>query len=70
MKVRRGDLVRLVANIAKRIMKSPKDKRFKVDWVARRGIVIRVSAPTDTVIVKWDDRATADFWPMRALERE
>jgi hypothetical protein len=52
------------------MMKSPKDKLFKVDWTARRGIVIRVSAPTDTVIVKWDDRATADFWPMRALEKD
>jgi hypothetical protein len=70
MKVRRGDRVRLVASLAERMMKSPKDKRFKVDWVARRGIVVRVSAPTDTATIKWDDRVTIDAWPMRALEKD
>jgi hypothetical protein len=70
MKVRRGDRVRLVANLAEQMMKPRDDKRLKVNWFARRGVVIRVSAPTDTAIVKWDDRTTLDFWPMRALERE
>jgi len=41
MKVRRGDRVRLVADIAKRMM-NKKDKR-KVNWLTRRGVVIRVS---------------------------
>ena len=70
MKVRRGDRVRLVASLAERMMKSRTDKRFTVDWLARRGVIIRVSSRRDSATVKWDDRATIDHWPMRALERE
>jgi hypothetical protein len=70
MKVQRGDRVRLVASLAERMMKSPKDKRFKVNWLARRGIVVRVSAPTETATIKWDDRESIDAWPMRALEKD
>ena len=68
MKMQPGDRVRLTPNTAMQMMgKNPKDRRFTVNWLARRGIVIRVSAPTDCVTVKWDDRATIDHWPMRAL---
>jgi hypothetical protein len=62
-----GDRVRLNRNIAEDLMR--KDKRHRVDWLKRRGVVIRVSAPADTVTVKWDDRNTIDFWPTRALKR-
>jgi hypothetical protein len=66
--VRRGDRVKLAPNIAESLMKGyPHDKR-SVNWLTRRGLVVRVSAPTDTVTIKWDDRATIDFWPARALE--
>lgn len=67
MKVRRGDRVRLVADIAKRMM-DKKDKR-RVNWLTRRGVVIRVSMVSNSATIKWDDRATVDFWPVRALEK-
>jgi hypothetical protein len=70
MKVRRGDRVRLVADIAQLMMKSRKGRRFKVNWLTRRGVVIRVSSQTDAALIKWDDRATKDPWPMRALEKD
>jgi hypothetical protein len=66
MKVRRGDRVRMVAGFAEQMMKSA-NKR--VDWLARRGVVIRASSVTDTATIKWDDRATTDCWPIRAVER-
>jgi hypothetical protein len=70
MNVYRGDRIRLVPNIAGNLMKKhAKDKRLKVNWLTRRGVIIRVSAPTDIATVKWDDRTTLDFWPMRALEK-
>lgn len=46
-----------------------KGKRQRVDWLARCGVVIRVSAPADSAAVKWDDRITTDFWPARALKK-
>jgi hypothetical protein len=62
-----GDRVRLNRNIAEDLMRN--DKRHRVDWLKRRGVVIRASAPADSVTVKWDDRNTIDFWPTRALKR-
>jgi hypothetical protein len=70
MKLRRGDRVRLVADLAEQMMKSTNDKRCKVNWRARRGVVIRASSVTDTATIKWDDRATIDCWPMRAVEKD
>jgi hypothetical protein len=70
MKVQRGDRVRLVAGVAEQMMKPRKDRRLTVDWLVRRGVVIRVSSPTDTAIIKWDDRASTDHWPMRAVEKD
>ena len=68
MKMQPGDRVRLSPNTAMQMMgKNPKDGRFTVNWLARRGRIIRVSASTSNVTVKWDDRATIDHWPMRAL---
>jgi hypothetical protein len=70
MEVRRGDRVRLVANVAESLMERRARNKYKINWLKRRGVVIRVSAPTNSATVKWDDRATIDLWPMRALERE
>jgi hypothetical protein len=64
-----GDRVRLNLNVAEDLMRSMRGKRHKVDWLARRGVVIRVSAPADRVAVKWDDRNTTDYWPTRALKK-
>jgi hypothetical protein len=64
-----GDRVRLNRNVAEDLMRSMRSNRHNVDWPARRGIVIRVSAPADRVAVKWDDRKTMDFWPTRALKK-
>ncbi len=69
MKVRRGDRVKLVAGLAEQMMKAPKDKR-RINWLVRRGVVVRVSSPTDTATIKWDDRTSTDAWPMRALEKD
>jgi hypothetical protein len=64
-----GDRVRLNLNVAEGLMRSMRSKRHSVDWLARRGVIIRVSAPADSVAVKWDDRNTIDFWPTRALKK-
>jgi hypothetical protein len=61
-----GDRIRLNRNVAEDLMRS---KRHRVDWLARRGVIIRVSTPADSVAVKWDDRNTMDFWPTRALKK-
>lgn len=67
MKIRRGDRVRLVVNIAERMME--KKHKPTVNWLTRRGIVIRVSVASDSAKVKWDDRASINSWPTRALEK-
>jgi hypothetical protein len=47
-----------------------KNKRHnRVNWLRRRGMVLHVSAPADSVTVKWDDRISMDWWPTRALKR-
>ena len=70
MKMQPGDRVRLTPNTAMQMMgKNPKDRRFTVNWLARCGIVIRVSAPTNSATVKWDDRTTTDDWPTWALKK-
>ena len=63
MNVQRGDRVRLAPNLAIRLMRG---QGRKPNWLVRRGVVIRVSAPADNVTVKWDDRASIDSWPTRA----
>jgi hypothetical protein len=69
MNVQRGDRVRLAPNLADGLMKDHAKGGRKVDWLARRGVVIRVCAPADSVTVKWDDRVTLDLWPARALKK-
>ncbi len=68
MKVHRGDRVTLAPNLAARLMKK-RHKCHKVNWLTRCGLVIRVSAPTDSAIVQWDDRPSRDYWPTRALRK-
>jgi hypothetical protein len=68
MNLQRGDRVRLAPNIAESMMKEHAKGGRKVNWLARRGVVIRVSGPADNVIVKWDDRVSTDSWPTRALK--
>lgn len=63
-----GDRVRLAPNLAAHLMKKGHKCR-KVNWLTRCGLVIRVSGPTDSVIVKWDDRTSTDYWPIRALKK-
>jgi hypothetical protein len=64
-----GDRVRLNLKVAENLMRSMRSKRYSVDWLTRRGVIIRVSARADQVAVKWDDRSTMDFWPTRALKK-
>jgi hypothetical protein len=68
MNLQRGDRVRLAPNIAESLMKEHAGGR-KVNWLGRRGVVIRVSAPADNAMVKWDDRVSIDAWPTRALKK-
>jgi hypothetical protein len=63
--VRRGDRVKLTHYAAKPLMAKP----HKADWLARCGTVVRVSRVTDNVTVLWDDRASTDQWPFRAMEK-
>jgi len=49
MDVQRGDRVRLAPKIARSLMKEHARRGRKVNWLVRRGVVIRVSAPADNV---------------------
>jgi hypothetical protein len=69
MNVQRGDRVRLAPNLVEGLMKEHAKGGRKVNWLARRGVVIRVFAPTGSATVKWDDRVTLDLWPARALKK-
>ena len=63
--MRRGDRVKLTHYAAKPLMAKP----HRADWLARHGTVVRVSRVTDNVTVLWDDRASTDQWPFRAMEK-
>jgi hypothetical protein len=65
--MRRGDRVKLTRSAAKPMM--TKLRARKTNWYARSGTVIRISRATDTVTVLWDDRASTDGWPLRALQK-
>jgi len=68
----RGDRVRLMPALAQRLIED-KEKRnrggLKCDWRERRGVVISISRVADSVTVLWDDRASFDQWPVRALQK-
>ena len=69
----RGDRVRLTPTVAQRLIKDKAKTHgnrggLKSDWRKRCGIVISVSRATDAVAVLWDDRASVDYWPIRASE--
>jgi hypothetical protein len=66
----REDRVRLHPQLAERLMKRELWKcRKRIDWLARRGTVMRVPRFSDNIGVQWDDRASCDHWPARALEK-
>jgi hypothetical protein len=67
----RNDRVRLQRKIAENMMRERpwKGSGRQIDWHARRGTIIRLSRVTDNVWVLWDDRASVDQWPFRALEK-
>jgi hypothetical protein len=41
----------------------------RTNWIKRQGTVVRVARVADQVSVLWDDRASVDQWPTRALEK-
>jgi hypothetical protein len=66
----RGDRGRLTPTVAQRLIKDKETTHgnrggLKSDWRKRRGVVISVSRVT----VLWDDRASVDHWPIRALQK-
>jgi hypothetical protein len=63
----RGDRVKLTRRVAKPLM--TRRTAYKTDWFVRRGTVVRVSPVSDSITVLWDDRASTDVWPTRALQR-
>jgi hypothetical protein len=70
----RGDRVRLTPTVAQRLIKEKEKTHgnrggLKSDWGKWRGVVISVSRATDAVAVLWDDRASVDYWPIRALQK-
>ena len=71
----RGDRVRLTPTVGQRLIKDKAKTHgnrggLKSDWRKRCGIVISVSRATDAVAVLWDDRASVDYWPIRALQKD
>jgi hypothetical protein len=63
---KRGDRVKLTQHVATPLMKN---RQCQTDWHSRKGTVVRVSRVTDIITVLWDDRASTDQWPFRALEK-
>ena len=67
------DRVKLALDMAKGMMRERARRRRRggvskqVDWMTREGTVVRVSMVTDAISVVWDDRASVDQWPARAL---
>jgi len=70
----RGDRVRLTPIVAEQLIKEKEKTHgnrggLKSDWLKRRGVVISVSRATNAIAVLWDDRASVDYWPIRALQK-
>jgi hypothetical protein len=63
-KMRRGDRVKLVNQVAESFTK--KNPLSRINWGDRRGTVVRISRGSDTVAVQWDNRPSPDGWPIRA----
>ena len=62
--LKKGDKVTLTEKVA-RGMKMTRG----VDWITRRGVVIRRSPFTNSVAIQWEDRVSADDWPTEALAK-
>jgi hypothetical protein len=68
--IQREDRVRLMPQLAERLMARDLWKKSgRIDWLSRRGTVLSVPRFGDDIGVQWDDRASLDRWPMRALEK-
>ena len=55
----KGDRVRLKMEVA---------RTMKIKHQTRVGTIVRVSKFTESVTILWDDRASVDQWPLRAIE--
>ena len=64
-----GDRVKLTDRAARMSNRGycPMRRRTVIDWTQRRGVVW--SGGQHAAQVKWDDRATLDQWPVKALEK-
>jgi hypothetical protein len=60
-----GDRVKLHDELAKQFDK--KSRRKTSCWSNRKGII--TSLNSHTITIRWDDRASVDQWPLKALER-
>jgi hypothetical protein len=68
--LKREDRVKLLPQLAERLMERDVFKKCKrIDWLERRGTIMRVPRYSDNIAVRWDDRNTLDNWPARALEK-
>ena len=67
MTVKRGDRVKLTDRAARGAMRQWLYRGRTVDWSARRGLAVHVTAAAATV--QWDDRRSLDRWPRNALEK-
>jgi hypothetical protein len=66
--IAKGDRIKMTAATLHMLENNPYSARRSVKWKQRRGTVVRVSRPTQCVCIKWDDRVTLDFWPLKAVE--
>jgi hypothetical protein len=66
--MKQGDRVRLAVRVARNMNKTRFGQRKGIDWLKRRGSIISISVVSDTVTVLWDDRASRDPWPTRAIQ--
>ena len=63
-----GDTVKLTAKAIRGI--NSKASRGKgINWIARRGIIVRVRNTTDQVAIQWPERTSIDYWPTIAVEK-
>lgn len=65
----RDDRVRLQKAMAVRFAYKAHGLAKRTNWIKRQGTVVRVARVADHVSVLWDDRASVDQWPTRALEK-
>lgn len=65
MEVAVGDRVKLTAKVVTAM--TIKGRKQSLNWKARRGTVVRITAFTDSITVLWDGRTSEDQWPTKAI---